>query len=276
MQNIVVTYCQLTSNEHLSQHMSRILEKMENKRLEFSVIIDDSSVHWNMHLSPTGLALGPRWGYFLSMPNEPETKRTIAFFDGQNLFHQAAEAFQYDYPNYSPTALADAICESEGLTLLETRFYTGIPERSYDPFWNHFWSAKLLAMSRQGVITFSRPLRRRRKEIPLKGGCSFTAEVSEEKGVDIRIALDIMRLTRRNALDVVLLFSQDQDFSEVADEVRDVAKEHDRWIRIISAFPLSPRATNKRGVNKTQWIEIDRLTYDSCIDPRDYRPKRKH
>ena len=209
------------------------------------------------------------------MPKEPDRKRTIAFFDGQNLFHQAAEAFGYEYPNYSPAALSAAICDSEGLDLVETRFYTGIPEQSHDPYWNHFWSAKLLAMSRQKIVTYSRPLRRRRKEIPLKGGSSFSTEVSEEKGIDIRIALDIIRLTRRNKLDVVLLFSQDQDFSEVADEIRDIAKEQCRWVRIISAFPCNHRTKNNRGVNKTDWIKIDRLTYDSCIDPRDYRPKRR-
>ena len=33
------------------------------------------------------------------MPTEPGVKRTIAFVDGQNLFHAAREAFGYTYPN---------------------------------------------------------------------------------------------------------------------------------------------------------------------------------
>jgi hypothetical protein len=28
------------------------------------------------------------------------------------------------------------------------------------------------------------------------------------------------------------------------------------------------------GINKTDWITIDRATYDSCLDPRDYRPTK--
>jgi hypothetical protein len=52
-----------------------------------------------------------------------------------------------------------------------------------------------------------------------------------------------------------------------------IAREQDRWIKIVSAFPVSPTATNRRGINKTDWIEIDRAMYDACIDPRDYRPK---
>ena len=43
------------------------------------------------------------------MPTEPARKRTIAFFDGQNLFYAAKEAFGHTYPNYDPLALAQAV-----------------------------------------------------------------------------------------------------------------------------------------------------------------------
>ena len=32
------------------------------------------------------------------MPAEPPVKRTIAFFDGQNLFHAAKDAFGHVWP----------------------------------------------------------------------------------------------------------------------------------------------------------------------------------
>jgi len=206
------------------------------------------------------------------MLSEPSVKRTIAFFDGQNLFHHAKAAFGHSYPNYSPLALASRICSTEGLNLHEIRFYTGIPSSADNPFWNRFWSSKLLALSRAGIRTFSRPLRYRRKTIQLGDGIEYTATVGEEKGVDVRIAIDIMRLVRKDLLDVVLLFSQDQDFSEVAKEVQEVAREQGRWIRMLSAFPVGPSASNSRGINGTDWIGIDRTLYDSCLDHRDYRP----
>ncbi|OGS00675.1 MAG: hypothetical protein A2V88_07270 [Elusimicrobia bacterium RBG_16_66_12] len=62
----------------------------------------------------------------------------------------------------------------------------------------------------------------------------------------------------------------DQDFSEVADEVRLIAAEQGRWIKIASAFPSSPASRDSRGINKTDWIKIDRGTYEACSDPRDY------
>jgi hypothetical protein len=69
------------------------------------------------------------------------------------------------------------------------------------------------------------------------------------------------------------MLSQDQDLTEAVDEVKQIAKETDRWIRVACAFPYSPTTKNKRGIDKTDWIRIDRATYDLCIDKRDYRPK---
>jgi len=204
---------------------------------------------------------------------EPPVKRTIAFFDGQNLFHTVKSAFGYIYPNYDVKALAQSICAAKGWQLDQVRFYTGVPDSTDNAMWNGFWAAKLLAMSRQGVWTFSRPLRYRNQIVKLPDGTSHAFLAAEEKGVDVRIALDVIRLAHRRDYDVALVFSQDQDLSEVAAEVRTISTEQSRWIKMASAFPVSPVSRNRRGINSTDWIRIDRAAYDACIDPRDYRPK---
>ena len=73
---------------------------------------------------------------------------------------------------------------------------------------------------------------------------------------------------------MAVIFSQDQDLSEAADEVRLIAREQGRWIKLASAFPFSPTTRNTRGINKTDWLRIDRATYDQCLEPRGYRPRR--
>ncbi|MDD5675344.1 MAG: NYN domain-containing protein [Chitinivibrionales bacterium] len=208
------------------------------------------------------------------MPSEPPIKRTRAYIDGQKLFHGAKEAFGYSYPNYDIKALVTKVCQAKGWQIEGIHFYTGIPDAEDNAFWNHFWTTKLSGMGRQGIKVFSRPLRYRNETVSLPGGMTHTFLVGQEKGVDIRIALDIVRAVRLNECDVALVFSQDQDLSEVADEVRTIAKEHDRWVRIASAFPFSPTTLNRRGVNSTDWIRIDRAMYDSCLDPHDYRLKK--
>lgn len=204
---------------------------------------------------------------------EPAIKRTVAFVDGQNLFHSAKDAFGYVYPNYDVSALSETICKTKGWNLSQVKFYTGIPDIADNPKWNQFWADKLAQMGRRHISIFSRPLRYHNKTIRLADGKASTVMVGQEKGIDVRIALDIVRLAYQRRLDVALVFSQDQDLSEVADELKQIANQQVRWIKVACAFPVSPTSKNTRGINKTDWIKIDRALYDSCIDPRDYRPK---
>lgn len=207
------------------------------------------------------------------MPIAPATPRAIAFFDGQNLFHSAKSAFGYTWPNYDPLALAKTICNSKGWSCAGVRFYTGVPDAADKPLWNHFWVAKCAQMGREGVMTYTRPLMYRNKKVKLPDGSTHTFLDGDEKGIDLRIALDVIRLAHSNSYDVAILFCRDQDFSELVDEIRNISIDQGRWIKCASAYPFSPAVKNFRGIDKTEWIKIDRAMYDKCIDKRDYRPK---
>ena len=207
------------------------------------------------------------------MPVEPAHKRAIVFIDGQNVYHAVKEAFGYPYPNYEVGKLAQAVCAQQGWDCVGIRFYTGVPEANDHAFWNAFWNAKLAAMGTRGIHVYRRALRYRNQTVRLPDGQPHTFLVGQEKGVDIRLALDVVHAAHANLCDVALIFSQDQDLSEVAEEVRSITGEQGRWFKIASAFPFSPTTTNRRGINKTDWIRIDRALYDRCIDPADYRPK---
>jgi len=206
-------------------------------------------------LVPAGHAERPRRGFYFLLVSknlaEPSPIRAITFVDGQNLYRCAKDAFGCSHPNYDVLKLARAVCTQHQWALSEARFYTGIPPAG-QVFWHRFWQRKLLAISRQGVRTFSRQLRNGR-----------------EKGIDVRIAIDIITLAYRRAFDVAVVFSQDQDFSEIASEIRKISREQGRWIKMASAFP--DQGANSRGINNTQWCRIDQQLYNSCIDPHDYR-----
>lgn len=207
------------------------------------------------------------------MSQEPHVKRAFAFIDGQNLFYAAKEAFGYTFPNYDVKALSIAVCRQFGWQLSEAHFYTGIPDADDDFEKNHFWTGKLAVMGREGVKSYTRALRYRNRTIRLPDGSKHTFLSGEEKGIDVRIALDVIRLARQRQYDVALIFSQDQDMSEVAEEIRLVAADQNRWIKVVSAFPVSPTSRNRRGINKTDWVRIDRAMYDAALDRRDYRKK---
>jgi hypothetical protein len=125
-------------------------------------------------------------------------------------------------------------------------------------------------MGRQGVVAYSRPLRYRNRTV-LPDGTQRSFLIGEEKGIDVTIALDVIVLGHSCEYDVALVMSQGQDLSEIAEEIRTIARDQRRWIKIASAFPQSPASRNRRGTNKTDWIRINRELHDQCLDRRDYR-----
>src|SRR3546814_18294123 len=122
-------------------------------------------------------------------------------------------------------------------------------------------------MGREGVYVFTRPLRYRNKIVRLPDGTEHSFLDGDEKGIDVRISLDVIRLALKREFDVAILFCRDQDLTEVADEIRLIAKEQDRWIKVASAFPHSP-AFRVRGIDKTDWIKLDRQLYDRSEERR--------
>ena len=141
------------------------------------------------------------------------------------MLYAAKSAFGYGYPNYDPQALAEKVCQQRGWDLQKVKFYTGVPDVNDDPFWHNFWTRKIVVMGQKGVSIYSRKLSYRNQTVSLPNGQAHTFLVGQEKGIDVRIALDIIRVTLENMYDVCLVFSQDQDLSEVADEVRIIAHD---------------------------------------------------
>jgi uncharacterized LabA/DUF88 family protein len=209
--------------------------------------------------------------------------RAIAFVDGQNLFRAAQDCFGYHFPNYDVRLLADRICRSNGWVLVETRFYTGVPDEADDFFWNRFWTAKLAQMGRTQVKVFSRALRYSEKIIQRPDGAAEVERRAREKGVDVRIALDMVHAAHIGWANVLVVFSQDQDLSEAVTEVGDIAANRGGKVQVacaypyseVSADPLQPALPNRRGIDGAKWVRIPKSEYDLCIDPRDYRPKRR-
>lgn len=206
------------------------------------------------------------------MPAEPQVKRAVSFFDGQNLYWQAKDAFGYQHPNYDPQKLSAAVCTAKGWVNHGTYFYTGVPNSDQEPMWHGYWASRISAMRRMGITVTSRHLRYQTESVGLPDGSPHRITVGREKGIDLRLGLDVVRMARLGELEVAVIFSQDQDFAEVAEEVRDISRAENRWLKIVSAFPYGPKALRNRGINGTDWFRMDKAFYDACLDPLDYRP----
>jgi hypothetical protein len=121
------------------------------------------------------------------------------------------------------------------------------------------------------IVIFTRPLRYSEVEVRLPSGKIQKVPKAREKGIDVRMALDMVRAAREQRGSVFLIFSQDQDLTEAVDEMKIISRDASTRITVASAYPSGPAPCNDRGIDKTDWIRIDRKTYDACIDPTDYR-----
>jgi hypothetical protein len=80
--------------------------------------------------------------------------------------------------------------------------------------------------------------------------------------------------TFRKEFDAVFIFSQDQDLSEAVREIKDMAKHQGMHIKVYSVFPTSDSASALKGLAGAIPVPMDKAFYDSCLDPRDYRPAK--
>jgi uncharacterized LabA/DUF88 family protein len=194
--------------------------------------------------------------------------RTVVFFDGQNLYHGARDAWAptprvsgsvYGYPSYNVEKLAAKLVERvPGRKLEQIRFYTGVPSPHRGPdekFWHGFWGNKLRYLGARGVYVY------RGRVNP--GG--------QEKGVDVSLAIDLIRMTYEQSYETAIIVSQDWDFGPAIKLAKEIAKSQKRRLSFESAFVVGGNATYDRGVPGTSWSPIDKAMYDACIDPTDYR-----
>lgn len=190
---------------------------------------------------------------------------TIVFVDGQNLYRSAKDAwrlrrtsatYQYTWPSFDVEKLSTLLTSKHsGRRLCQIRFYTGVPSKKQDSRWHYFWVEKLKYLRGQGIEVY-------------KGRINPSGQ---EKGVDVKIAIDLIRLTYEKRYGVAIIVSQDRDFEPAIQFAGEIAKDQGRQLVFESHFPVGPGSKSDRGIPRTDWMPIDKATYDACLDPRDYR-----
>ena len=125
-------------------------------------------------------------------------------------------------------------------------------------------------MGRRGVICNTRPTHYRPHEIQLPDRTRHYVTVPEEKGIDVWIAVDLISLAYDNKYDSAIIFSQDQDLCPAVDEVKKIAVKQSRWIKLVSAYPLSDRVDFRMGIKNTDYEPIYESTFRTCLDSFDY------
>ncbi|MFP3943516.1 MAG: NYN domain-containing protein [Alphaproteobacteria bacterium] len=190
-------------------------------------------------------------------------RRVAVFFDGRNARGGAAKAFDSDeLANFSPRLLARQVCEAQGWQLASVSYYIGLPGegRLVRGESREDLEKRLGHWRRQGVRVVTRPLSGRNKE----------------KGIDVRLALDMTQQFRRGQYDVALIFSQDQDFQEVVDELRELGRLEGRRVLTACAFPGREDPKFNRGIDNVDYtLPLSRDVYERSLETAAAHPVRR-
>lgn len=186
--------------------------------------------------------------------------RMIAFFDGQNVLKTANDVFGYTpklhhWP-FNPRKLVEAAQAKIDTHLRKIsgsksaiegiRFYTGVPDYEHDAYARQRWENTFSRFRNDGLHVEFRELRYYKANTPPR-----------EKGIDLRIGLDIVRLATTGACDIIALFSQDTDLYEAVAEAKWLlARYSQRRLHYFCAFPRSADPDSYHGVNGMTWIPL--------------------
>ena len=150
-------------------------------------------------------------------------------------------------------------------------YYIGVPKVEHDSRSHGWWDRKITAMGRLGVKTIRRHLKPRELNISISGVVHHNSKYTKliEKGIDLRLGLDLIKHTIDQNFDIAIIFSQDGDLAEAVQDAYQIASRQRRRILIECAYPVDG-VNPQYGIKQAHPIEFDRVLYDSCLDPTDY------
>ena len=193
--------------------------------------------------------------------------RTLCFVDAQNLHRDAQRVFGCDQ-DVDPVELAKRICSSQHWLCEGIYYYMGAPDPNRQPTESLAWNARRAQLEADGVNVFERPVQFIERHYLLPDGSSQPTTKVREKGIDLRMGLDIYELAVDAKFDAALLFSRDQNLNEIVPSIRRLSQRQNRPIVLASAYPRSS-SQHLRGIDGTWWLPIDRTTYEACLATTD-------
>lgn len=205
------------------------------------------------------------------MSDTNSVRRVVVFVDAQNFYRGARRAFfnraetPFRYGQFRPWRLGELLSERDpGRALVDVRLYTGRPDAYLQPMAYRANVLQCSAWEQAGCYVFTRPLR-----YPRRWPRNADGRRPEEKGIDVAMAIDIVRLADRGAYDVAIICSADTDLAPAVEDVidthPDVTVEVAGWRSERYRQRLSLRGRNL-------WCHwLTSADYERVRDDSDYR-----
>ena len=171
-------------------------------------------------------------------------KKAIVFIDANNWYHNVKHWFKPG--NIDIQKVMDIISERFDLDIAEIRWYTSMPDRKDNELLYKKQRAFLGGLQKKGVKIITRKLQRLSNKELMKKRQDFIEswnlcetckpfveesflDLSEnsqkEKGIDVWIAIDMVKKAFQNKLDFCILISGDADFVPAFNLIKEIGKE---------------------------------------------------
>jgi len=216
------------------------------------------------------------------------SKTVIVFIDGNNWYHNSSKLI--DTKEIDFTKLAQLIADKYNLKLKQIRYYNSVPDISENALAYHKHMEFLASLEKQGIKVFKRKLQKTsNKEVikqkqkmiesldlcdvcksPVKLNCfaCIGNTSKKEKGVDVKIAVDMIRKSLiENECDVCILISGDADFIPSIQTIKDAKKE------VITASVYTGYSRELRDGRFRYFYLTPEILNKNCM--RDYQSKKK-
>jgi NYN domain len=145
--------------------------------------------------------------------------RVGVFIDYQNCYNEARRAFHDpdndpgEYGHFSPRGLADLMVGmAKGRVLSYAGVYVGLPNPRLDPRTSSARTKQIAAWSKTGITVVARPIR-------YPQGWPNVAEKPQEKGVDVKLAIDALMMSITRQFEVIVIASLDSDLKPLLESL---------------------------------------------------------
>lgn len=201
-----------------------------------------------------------------------EAKRTAVFIDYQNVVMDARRAFcsqpygpadgQIDPIRYGNYLVAQEPLGSEGRrSLTQVRVYRGRPHSEKDRRTHAAHMRQVARWGQQGVEVIARDLR-----YP----SNWPRQKAEEKGIDVALAIDAIRMAINDELDVAILATTDTDQRPVLEAFHQLPLAHSPVVEV-AAWKSATMRKKLQVRNYHVWSHfLEEDAYRQVRDKRDY------
>lgn len=207
--------------------------------------------------------------------SEPEIKRAVVYIQADVLWQEAKRMFGINHLDVIPSELAKAICEKNGWEFSGIYIYVARQSEDVNEKWFHIWNRIMNIWNKKyGLDVYCAPWSVKWLNIQNNKNLQdvreiYTAPVYVGDRARNKMICDIISGAHNGDFDVCVMITRDPDLQPVADELRNISLKKRVWLKAVNAYPYEKapegdRPRNFRGINHTDWVQIDYDTYDKA------------